>query len=113
MKIRQGFISNSSSSSFVVLGARLENKPESVSDEDWDKMCEDLNSISVLYTESPSKYIVGKVLADISSDGGGYLEDMEVSLDDLQKDAKKVKKEVKKILGIDIEPKLISGTRPN
>jgi hypothetical protein len=102
MKVRNGFVSNSSSSSFVILGVTRTNV-----DEDFDIDEEDLGEgIDTLYTESGDyDYVSGFILAD----GDEYLEDNELSFAELREMAEKVSK----ALDVDIEEvKLIMGTRP-
>jgi hypothetical protein len=122
MKTRQGFVSNSSSSSFVIVGAKLTKKLEAAikkklgisdDDDDWQYEKEDeidKLGISILYTEDTKDgcYTVGKILADVGSDGD-FLETQSYSIDDLNKMAEKVRK----VLGDDVDVKLMMGTRPS
>ena len=90
MKIRQGFVSNSSSSSFIVLGVYSNDDAE-------------IEGLDSVYIESSEyEYAKGIVLADTE-----YFEDIE--------DFNIVEKieEVSNLLGIDkSEVKLIYGSRP-
>ena len=61
MKIRNGFVSNSSSSSFVILGFKS------------DEYVDDSGKFSQLYVEGDTDYITGYVISDDE-----YLEDAEV-----------------------------------
>jgi len=122
MKTRQGFVSNSSSSSFVIVGTKLTKKLEAAikeklgvaaGDDDWQYEKEDeihKLGIEILYTEDTKDgcYTVGKVLADVASDGD-CLESQSYSIDDLTKMAK----EVRKVLGENVDVKLMMGTRPS
>ena len=121
MKTRNGFVSNSSSSSFVIVGTPLTKKLETrlkeklgvkSDDEDWqyekEEEIEKLG-ISILYTEGPgSGHTVGKVLADVGSDGD-FLERQSYSIDQLNYMAD----QVRKVLGEDVDIKLMLGTRPS
>lgn len=110
MKTRSGFVSNSSSSSFVVMGVRIEDKPLSLSYDDWDAiLCGDKKyKISAL--SSDGEYIVGKVYADIHSDGD-WMKSTSISIKDLISDSVTVKEEIKKLLKLDVEPTLLMGCR--
>jgi hypothetical protein len=110
MKIRNGFVSNSSSSSFVVIGARIDGQPKMVSDETWEAFCEGNRTydLCVLYTETPTEYVIGKVLANDSDS----LPSVEVSAEMFDFYRGVVKSGLKTI-GIDCEPSLIIGTRPS
>jgi hypothetical protein len=56
MKIRNGFVSNSSSSSFIILGTLI-------SSSEYDSNIHEKNGISSIYDDDTSKYFVGKILA--------------------------------------------------
>lgn len=89
MKIRNGFVSNSSSSSFVVIGVSSSEDNE-------------VKGLKSLYVEDKG-YITGIVLTD-----GEYMDSISISFDKLQEYAKKVSE----LLEIDIsEVKLMAGTR--
>ena len=106
MKIRSGFVSNSSSSSFVLIGARI---PRSelcemgwYDDEDGDTTDKVPEGIKIYYDEG--KYIVGIPLAK-SYDWG--LENVEIDSSKIQEIIAKVSS----ALGRDV--KLLIGTRPS
>jgi hypothetical protein len=52
MKIRSGFVSNSSSSSFIVFGVYLDSEPN------------DMSGIDSVYLEHSDKYAVGYIISD-------------------------------------------------
>lgn len=97
MKIRNGFVSNSSSSSFVVIGVKRDN-------EDDEELLEEIG-LSSLYVEADSyDYITGIVITDDE-----YMEISNTSFLELQEMAQKVADALK----VDIsEVELITGTRP-
>jgi hypothetical protein len=92
MKIRSGFVSNSSSSSFVMIGVYTNDETS-------------IPGLRSLYLDdSDYTYAKGIVLADDE-----YMEYVNISIDKVQEHAKTVSEK----LGIDIsEVKLIAGTRP-
>lgn len=119
MKTRQGFVSNSSSSSFVVIGAKftadieaklkakLPNPPE---DDEWlyDATIPKLtNGLSVMYVGDNDR-IIGDVLADVGSDGD-YLENKDYTIAQLVERIEKVQSAV----GDLVDVKLMLGTRPS
>ena len=103
MKIRNGFVSNSSSSSFVILGVKRSGDYDEIQNED---LGEDIES---LYVEcSGYDYITGIVLSRSESDCD-YLEDSAVSFSELNKMAIKISE----ALNVNIDQvELISGTHP-
>ncbi len=99
MKIRNGFVSNSSSSSFVIVGVK--RKDEIMENENFSD-----NLISTLYIESSEcDYITGIILSDDE-----YLEDFSLNFDKLQEYAERVSK----ALNVNInQVELIGGIRPS
>jgi len=126
MNIRQGFVSNSSSSSFVILGAKVPNLKI-----DRDKMIELMDKHKIEYDE---KYVEGHFWDNLHSEEFGFYYDGEaniigdliaswsddsgiqtigVSAEDIVKRSEKIKVIVKEAFGIDIDVKLLAGTSYN
>jgi len=105
MKIRNGFVSNSSSSSFVVIGVKVNSKD--YIKEDSDDYLDDIfeNGVSALYIEEDDyDYVAGIVLAD----GDDYLENTSTTLEEFKEMSETVAKELK----VDASKvSLITGTR--
>jgi hypothetical protein len=94
MKIRNGFVSNSSSSSFIILGVPSNESSEIV-------------GIDSLYVEGETDYINGYLIADYDVNEGDI---GEVNFEKLQEKIKFVSEK----LGVDEkEIKLIYGVRPS
>lgn len=85
--------------------------PKEQDEADWDyyDRFQAKTGLGILYTEKPHKHLIGRILADVGSDGD-YLEHQEYSIYDLEIMASEVMRE----LGLgDLQPKLMLGTRPS
>ena len=109
MKTRQGFVSNSSASNFLVFGFEVPYK--SSMDDDVREFNKQMGmDLHCLYDDG--KVIVGKVIYD--THGGEYMERIEVACEELMKirDTAKANQHLAlQILGGFPEFKLIAGTR--
>lgn len=127
MKIRNGFVSNSSSSSFVLLGAKVKEKPSKEKlieiakrakpgrDDDWYEMIADdwyefqYEILEELGIENPSEYdLYGKMIAV----GGDYMDECEISLDKLHKEAELIKGKLEALFDKEVVIKLYTGEYP-
>ena len=113
MKVRSGFVSNSSSSSFVILGYKMttdELKKKfgiKESDEYWDKVDELRGKTGLDFLSLDNYELVGKLIAEIDSDMG-EIGEAEFTGEDL----KKITEEIKTKLEVtDKEPHIFTGTR--
>lgn len=99
MKIRTGFVSNSSSSSFVIIGVKRNGDSEEIEEEDFG------SGIRTLYVEEKNyDYVTGVILSD-----GDELETSCTTFEEFQEMSQKVAT----ALNVDIkEVKLITGCRP-
>jgi hypothetical protein len=109
MKIRNGFVSNSSSSSFVLIGLQVSSDevekayPTTEDDDSSDQLYQD-EAFDSIYDDYSEVYYVGKLIAD--SD-----DIFEVPLDELTKDEdKKVEAALKKFNKDQKQVKLYGGT---
>ena len=122
MKMRSGFVSNSSSSSFIVIGCPLTKQLKQTlaeklgeaddKDDNWinDGTVSEKYGMDVLYTEDSEDqgYLFGKILANVSSDGD-YLERQTIPFQQM----KDVETKIHSILGNDVPVDLHLGTRPS
>lgn len=103
MKIRDGFVSNSSSSSFVVVGYKTKKSFEELEEIEYKntkmRICVD--------SEYFNNYILFGVYLDRWSDGDNP--DVELTIDEIQEKFEEVKK-IGKEAGITEEPKIYVGT---
>lgn len=93
MKKRLGFVSNSSSSSYVIVGVYLSDIDDELSDSI------EKRGLDNLFDENEGKHIVGEILSDNSDDSP---KTYELDINELQKTFEKVKSELIH-LGIDPE----------
>ena len=104
MKTRQGFVSNSSTSSFIIVGVVLAaQEVKKYEDPETGVLRACPKGFDLTYTDG-DKYILGITLADASSDGD-YIPDMEFSIEELAEKRDMVREATGK------EPKLYMGTR--
>jgi len=88
MKIRNGFVSNSSSSSFVIYGAKIPSKI--LNKENWDIILENKiaeNALSLYIEGNTEDYFIGRYWSDIDDDETGL------------QFKEKVEREITKVIG--------------
>ena len=121
MKTRTGFVSNSSSSSFIIIGANMTDEIQeklklrlqvTTDDTQWiydkERELKELG-LEALYIEgTDADYVIGHVIADIG-DEDGYIPEQSMSINDI----KEISDKLKEVLGKDVEIKLMLGTRPS
>jgi len=128
MKIRNGFVSNSSSSSFVIVGYKMtdldlsdENKKNMMDKLGYQEKYSDFIENWYDFLDSNSLENIGKNIGYLSNDGGGYIGliivdvpsdsyDRESSSIELSEVNDKIKK-LKEFLNVEVDPKIHSDTR--
>jgi hypothetical protein len=128
MKIRHGFVSNSSTSSFVILGYDISKNNEALQkvhdfangtpdDNCWElteALIKELKIKNIVFRNGGGEMglgedeeVLGILLAEVSSDGGGEDDDGRFSIPELQKDLDIIKER----FGIEEELCIFKGTR--
>jgi len=114
MKIRSGFVSNSSSSSFVIFGVSLKFPNTDSFYEDWEEVEGELNRkgyVSVIQDREDNKdreIIVGVSIARLDSDES-WIESKTIDFEELQNKMAEMRKD----FGVDetVKFKLFAGTQ--
>ncbi len=95
MKIRNGFVSNSSSSSFLIIGVKSEgilSEEELENFYENDEVPKRFEGLEIL--DDDDEAYIGKIIFDESDDGGG-LPNGDISIEDIEKIKNKFPEELK------------------
>ena len=103
MKNRKCFVSNSSSSSFIMIG--LGGTEDELQEKVGNHLFSKDSDIETLYTECDVDYVIGTILTDVD----GEIESMNFNLSQIQKIITTISK---KLEVPENEIKLYTGTRP-
>ena len=105
MKIRNGFVSNSSTCSFLLIGYKVKEPDDQKSDVFYEKYEKELKlDYEYIEGEKYNEYVVGKMLAWWNDNDA--MDTMDISLDELFK----IKEEIKQKMNRKDDPKLFGGT---
>lgn len=105
MKIRQGFVSNSSSSSFVAIGLKINKSYDTEELRDIvDKMKMNIYDNSEDGYDDPDFMIIGQQIAE---DDDGYMEETETTMSELQD----LRIDIEGEIGVEGEVVVFTGSR--
>ena len=115
MKKRQGFVSNSSTSSFIIVGwetSRLDtSKFEDDEFDEFDYFLDDMSDMGCMYIDEGGSVppLIGYVLADCSNEE--MMDPGETSWDEALAEVNKVRDKIEEKFKVEGPPKLMWGTR--
>jgi archaellum component FlaC len=106
MKVRIGFVSNSSTSSFVIAGIKFSSSDIEFTEELLDKLYENFTVLKHTEDGAPKGFaIIGKWIAEVEYESLDYTEN---SIEQLQKMTEAVAQEVTELIGKDL-PSMVKG----